>query len=186
MNSVWENSEIWKDINFGLLTTKILNIKEGVSDSIKKRKSANYMYDITVEDNANYFARDILVHNSGIQRKYDLKEKRFSLFNTFKWAKKQKLNQLQLDILDQRPEWEQTLKEKQQWCPDCCEVVPVLYEGLFDTQKIKEVLEDLKSHGSYAVEGFMNPEGIIVNHLASRKLFKVTCENDEKPKNSKE
>lgn len=34
--------------------------------------------------------------------------------------------------------------------------------------------------------GWMTPEGIVVLHFASGTLFKVTLENDEKPKGSKE
>ncbi len=36
--------------------------------------------------------------------------------------------------------------------------------------------------GSVAAPGWMRPEGIIVYHTAAGVLFKVTCENDDKPK----
>jgi hypothetical protein len=91
----------------------------------------------------------------GIQRNYGLKEKRFSLFNVSKWS-------------DVRPA--------------CCGVVPVLYRGIFDTQVIQDVLDDLAEHGSYAAPGFMNPEGIVIFHTASGVLFKKTIKNDETPK----
>ena len=91
----------------------------------------------------------------GIQRKYGLTEKRFSLFNTHRWG-------------DDRP--------------DCCDVVPVLYKGMFNTTRIDEVLEDLAEHGSYAEEGFMNPEGIVIFHTHGNLLFKKTIKNDEVPK----
>lgn len=91
----------------------------------------------------------------GIQRGYGLKEKRFSLFNVHKWK-------------DSRPA--------------CCHVVPVLYQGMFNTNDINAVLTDLAEHGSYAVEGFMNPEGMVIFHTHSSSLFKVTIKDDEVPK----
>jgi hypothetical protein len=93
----------------------------------------------------------------GIQRNYGLKEKRFYLFNTSKWS-------------------DDTIR------PKCCYVVPVLYTGLFDTNIIKNIIEKLKKDGSVAISEFMKPEGIVVYHAASKQMFKITCENDEKPK----
>ena len=87
----------------------------------------------------------------GIQRKYGLTEKRFSLFNVSKWGENR---------------------------PSCCHVVPVLYQGLFDTAKIDEALEGLRVSGSLAAPGFMNPEGIVVFHEASGCLFKKTLDGD--------
>lgn len=92
---------------------------------------------------------------AGIQRGYGLKEKRFSLFNTFKWTENR---------------------------PICCHVVPVLYQGLFDTVKIDEILNDLKFNGSKAVPGFMNPEGVVIFHIAGNIGFKKTIEKDDVPK----
>jgi hypothetical protein len=92
----------------------------------------------------------------GIQRGYDLKEKRFSLFNTSRWNEENK--------------------------PDCCFVVPVLFTGLFETEYIHRTLYDLKTNGSYASPGFMNPEGIVIYHIAGDLYFKKTIKNDESPK----
>lgn len=96
----------------------------------------------------------------GIQRGYKLQGKRFSLFNVSRWD----------DLLteDNRPL--------------CCSVVPILYKGEFDTIIIKQVLADLENHGSYASPGFMDPEGIVIFHSASRQLFKKTIKGDESPK----
>ena len=91
----------------------------------------------------------------GIQRKYGLTEKRFSLFNVKRW------------------------KEDR---PACCHIVPVLYEGLFDTIMIDNTIEDLKYGGSIAAFGFRNPEGIVVYHTAGNFCMKKTIENDEIPK----
>jgi len=96
-------------------------------------------------------------YGNGIQRKYGLDEKRFALFNVKKWS-------------------------DDEIRPKCCEVVPILYEGIFDTKKIEEVLENLRINGSYAVPGYLNPEGIVIYHKASGQLFKKTILNDKKPK----
>jgi hypothetical protein len=102
----------------------------------------------------------------GIQRGYGLKEKRFSLFNVGRWVKDKTI----------------TLKEKQEYCPECCYVVPILYEGIFNTDRIESQLNHLKEVGSYASHGFMKPEGIIIYHTKGNYYFKKTIENDEKGK----
>jgi hypothetical protein len=93
----------------------------------------------------------------GIQRSYGLNEKRFSLFNTERWSD---------DLVR----------------PSCCHVVPVIKEGLFDTNMIFEALSLLEKNGSYASPGFMNPEGIVVFHTAANMMFKKTIKNDDIPK----
>ena len=65
-------------------------------------------------------------------------------------------------------------------------VVPILYEGPFDQAMINFCIENLRTAGSLAKLGYMKPEGIIVWHEAARQMFKVTLEDDEKPKGSKE
>ena len=92
----------------------------------------------------------------GIQRGYDLFERRFSLFNVGRW--------------NANPP------------PKCCHVVPILYEGEFDTTKVETHLLMLKETGSIAAPGYTNPEGIVIYHEAARCLFKKTFENDEKGK----
>jgi hypothetical protein len=95
----------------------------------------------------------------GIQRKYGLKERRFSLFNTFRWTEENK--------------------------PACCHVVPVLYRGPFNTLAIYDTLLDLSLSGSKAEPGFMKPEGIVIYHLSGGVYFKKTIENDDEPKAKK-
>lgn len=92
---------------------------------------------------------------AGIQRRYGLAEKRFSLFNVDRWSESR---------------------------PACCHVVPVLYRGDFDTFEIMTALERLKFAGSAASPGFMKPEGIVVYHIAGRIGFKKTIDKDEVPK----
>lgn len=105
-------------------------------------------------------------YGKSIQRGYGLDHKRFALFNVSKWQNRG------LRLVD----------EKQVYAPLPCEVVPVLYEGDFDTQKIYETLVMLKWDGSRAVPGYNLPEGIVVFHTASGGYFKKTVENDAKPK----
>ncbi len=96
---------------------------------------------------------------NGIQRGYDLPKdiKKFSLFNVSKW-----------NDPDKRPK--------------CCEVVPVINEGLFCTELINNSLRILEIRGSFASPGFMKPEGIIIFHNPSGYLFKKTIEKDDKRK----
>jgi len=92
---------------------------------------------------------------AGIQRRYGLSEKRFSLFNVDRWGEVR---------------------------PACCDVVPVLYRGNFCTVAIDNALDHLRVNGSVAAPGFMNPEGVVVFHLAGRVGFKKTIHKDEVPK----
>ena len=114
---------------------------------------------------------------SGVQRGYGLQkgDKRFSLFNVSRWA----LHGTQPRLI---PNADPTIEKFQDVLPEICSLVPELYRGQFDTQKINEVLEDLKINGSYASKGFMKPEGIIAFHVAANIGFKKTIEKDEIPK----
>lgn len=93
---------------------------------------------------------------SGIQRGYGLTEKRFSLFNTYRWT-------------DDAAR------------PACCHVVPVIYHGApKDGFAIAgHAIERLKSQGSFAAPGFMKPEGIVAFHVQGNLMFKATIEKDE-------
>jgi hypothetical protein len=91
---------------------------------------------------------------NSIQRGYGCPtgDKRFSLFNIIRWTKTPP--------------------------PDCCSIVPVLYQGMFSEEAIKQCLLGLKHHGSRAIP-FMNPEGIVVYHTQANMCFKITIEGDE-------
>lgn len=106
----------------------------------------------------------------GIQRRYGLNEKRFSLFNVGRWVDTHTTN------------GDELLTGKQQYAPACCHVVPVIMRWTFSEERIAETLDKLRTHGSYAAPGFMNPEGIIVFHSASGAMFKKTLERDDEPK----
>lgn len=99
---------------------------------------------------------------SGIQRGYDLPkgEKRFSLFNTKRWS------------------------EDADWGIDGLSVVPVLYQGGYSQAAIDYQINGLRSNGSVASPGFMDPEGIVVYHVAANQMFKVTLSGDEAPKSA--
>ena len=100
----------------------------------------------------------------GIQRRYGMAEKRFSLFNVGRWSESTLLPH----------------SEKREKPPQCCHVVPVLHAGNFDTADIDGILYALQRGGSIAAPGFMQPEGIVVYHSPSRTLFKKTLDkNDE-------
>lgn len=100
----------------------------------------------------------------GVQRKYGLDHKRFSLFNTSIWTEK-----------DPEGGYNTT-------CPDCCHVVPILIEIPFTTGNVRVAIDFLKENGSVAAPGFDNPEGIVVYHTAANQMFKVMCKNDDLPK----
>jgi hypothetical protein len=57
--------------------------------------------------------------------------------------------------------------------------VPELYYGPADFQKIQEVMEALKTNGSYAVPGFRNPEGIVIE-IAGKRYKKTFTPEESK------
>lgn len=90
---------------------------------------------------------------AGIQRRYGLDHKRFSLFNTHLWN-------------------DDAVR------PPCCHVVPTLYRGLFTTSQVEGEMQSLATLGSKAAPGFMKPEGVVVWHDAAQAYFKTTIEKD--------
>lgn len=87
----------------------------------------------------------------GIQRRYGMDRKRFSLFNVKRWEKSP--------------------------LPQCCGVVPVLFSGVVTGPvSLFDVLDNaqlrLIDKGSLAAPGFMNPEGLMVYHARSGQIFK--------------
>lgn len=114
----------------------------------------------------------------GIQRKYGLAEKRFSMFNTIRFCLAGETPGL---IPSGNPKAEPNYQTP---LPACIGLVPVLYRGLFDTQAAKDALLDLQVNGSKAAPGFMDPEGIVIFHTAGQVGFKKTIKNDESPKST--
>jgi len=143
----------------------------------------------------------------GIQRGYDLSERRFSLFNTAKWTKPEeaaKLEQARKDgvaiytvpVLYNGPwtgilgyiDGTQPLDEKDTTLPwlklDADQKWPEVEGSENPRPRFASnfIMEWLKRIGSQAAPGFMQPEGIVVYHRGSDALFKATVENDEKHK----
>lgn len=112
---------------------------------------------------------------SGIQRRYGLTEKRFSLFNVGRWKVTAEQHRPQCSCGACPATQDAVL-------PACVSLVPVLYEGAFSDEAVESALSCLKEKGSSAAPGFMKPEGIVVYHAAARSLFKVTIEKDAEPK----
>jgi hypothetical protein len=110
----------------------------------------------------------------GIQRGYDLTERRFSLFNAERWNKAMFMDQPALEYMRTRGVAIYT--------------VPVLYSGpwmmdyhspLVRRFAPEQCVVDLIRNGSRAAPGYNRPEGVVIYHKASRALFKATCEKDE-------
>jgi RNA ligase len=126
----------------------------------------NYGFAQWVCDNAPLLVTDLGpgVHfgewwGNGIQRGYGLPEgdKRFSLFNVSRYSK--------------RPLYTPGLA-----------TVPVLQQWTFDTDVVRDTLDELVRNGSQAAPGYMRPEGMVVFHTAAGQVFKVTVDNDASPK----
>jgi len=88
----------------------------------------------------------------GIQRGYGIKEKRFYLFNSFRWTD------------DVRP--------------SCCHVVPVLATGT-DVKDVERRALAAIANGSVAFPEYTGKaEGIVLFHEPSHHLYKVTLDGD--------
>lgn len=131
---------------------------------------------ITLEDDNYGFARWAYEHKEellklgpgrhfgewwgqGIQRKYGLAEKRFSLFNTSRWCAER---------------------------PACCHVVPLLHQGILNSDTVSLAINRLSENGSLAAPGFMTAEGIIIYHIAAGVYFKKTIHSDAEWKGQNE
>ncbi|MCX4554113.1 RNA ligase family protein [Streptomyces sp. NBC_01500] len=96
----------------------------------------------------------------GIQRRYDMGTKAFSLFNTDRFS----------DLDDSVSVGGVPVG-----------IVPVLYRGPFSESVITSHLREL-SRGSYAAPFFENPEGICIYHTQTKSVFKVTLDNNDSGK----
>lgn len=93
-------------------------------------------------------------YGKGIQRNYGLDHRRFALFNVHRWN---------IETI-----------------PKCCSIVPVIKQGyIFDHINFDGLMDQLVITGSIAVPGFMDPEGIIIYHTASRHIYKKTFDKDD-------
>ena len=94
-----------------------------------------------------------------IQRGYGSDSKSFLLFNTSRFGDGKQ--QIPSDLIDAG-----------------LGVVPVLYDGEFTSDAVDKAMNDLAEHGSYFRSGFMNPEGVVIYHVATKSMFKVTYDHD--------
>lgn len=92
----------------------------------------------------------------GIQRAYGLDQKRFYLFNTARFG----------------PQGQAIPTELQELGLDS---VPVLYEGEHDSREVCDEMTNLKVFGS-RINGFDNPEGVIVYLHGLKSYYKDTFE----------
>jgi hypothetical protein len=103
-------------------------------------------------------------YGAGIQRGYGISEKRFALFNVGRWSSARA-----------------PLTEGKTPAPACCELVPVLYEGVFTMDAVDSALDSLRTGGS-RIAGFSKAEGIVIYHHAIKQYFKKTLDKDDEPK----
>ena len=171
--TIWESLHASNACAMQLIETEVTAITRDYANANRCKNR----YDIEVEDNHNFFANGVLVHNSGIQRKYGLvnDDKRFSLFNVQRWCLQgQEPKQIQME--DPR------VVKRQEVLPACVGLVPVLWRGKFDDLDIPAIMDGLRENGSGAVKGFQRPEGIVIYHVAGNVGFKKTLGNDDIPK----
>lgn len=90
---------------------------------------------------------------NGINSGEGLPDKRFVLFEWWKWKDKE----LPLNMM----------------------TVPVLYSGAFSYEKIDEVMNELKEKGSRLAPGYMHPEGVVID-INGQKFKKVFDPEDTK------
>jgi hypothetical protein len=109
----------------------------------------------------------------GIGRKYDMDRKVFSVFNTAGWFSEnmgdtRRVDRAELSGID-------------------IDAVPVLYQGSFSEDVIRQYANQLRIHGSYATKKytddyFMYPEGICIYHKGADTVFKYTLDGNDKHK----
>lgn len=106
----------------------------------------------------------------GIQRRYGMDRKVFSLFNTHRWH----------NVANQRTDWwDEAAKVN-------LDVVPLLSLGRFSDKAIDDALDLLRREGSIATIKygihFDRPEGVIIRHSSLGGNLKAFVENDDVPK----
>lgn len=152
---------------------------------------------ITPEDDNHGFARWAYEHKeelmmlgpgrhfgefwgSGIQRGYGLPEgeKRFSLFNVIRWCLYGQIPQPIPILKNNNP---REVVKLQDILPPCVGLVPILWRGNFEHLQVNNILDDLRINGSHAAP-FINPEGVVIFHVAGNVGFKKTLIKDNEPK----
>lgn len=106
---------------------------------------------------------------AGIQRRYGLDHKRFSLFNVSRWGSAQ-VPKEQDELCPPRD----FFKEPEALRGGTLTAVPVLWSGPFSENDIRDAATSLLDKGSAAAPGFNKPEGIVVFHAPSGHSYKYT------------
>lgn len=96
---------------------------------------------------------------NGIQRRYGLDRKVFTLFNALRWK-------------DTLPRAAHQVKEG-----SLLGHVNILYTGPYDPAVVKDISDDMRQQGSVSVPGWGNPEGLVV--LLDKVAYKVILNGDE-------
>jgi hypothetical protein len=103
----------------------------------------------------------------GIQRRYGMTRKVFSLFNANRWERVDETWQSRAFTIHM-------------------DIVPVLYRGVFSDMAINESLSRLQAEGSIAARMWgqqgQKAEGIVLRHADLGGNLKVMLENDDVPK----
>lgn len=149
------------------------NAQVAISDDGTRIKAGSRNRWLTVEDDNYGFARwvhenrEALLaflgpgrhygewYGSGIGPGYGMKEKRFALFNAYRW--KQVADKL----------------------PARVDLVPILYAGPYSPEAIEETMAKLKAGGSVLVPGYMKPEGVVVFFSTFRTMLKKVFDKEE-------
>lgn len=168
-----ENAELWPDYSAQKMATITAAIRRDNKVIILRAGSRKRW--ITPEDDNFGFAAWVKNHadelytlgpghhfgewwGQGIQRRYDLDDRRFSLFNVGRWYD------------DDTPHY--LITEKKTKTPECCHVVPIIAIG--DWTRVELAMSLLREEGSYAAPGFTHPEGVVAFHMGNSSLFKYT------------
>jgi len=143
-------------------TNACIIIEEGVIVGVQSRKRL-----ITPEDDNFGFAQWVQDNNEGLlqlgdgyhygewagegiqKNPHQMKGKHLFLFNTIRWN-------------PDNPN-----------LPECCSVVPILYQGKMTSDCITDAMEELLD----TADKWEKPEGVVVYHHAFRHLVKYTFEN---------
>lgn len=109
----------------------------------------------------------------GIGRKYNMNRKVFSVFNTAGWYKEDETGS--------------SRSGRNSIAGTVIDVVPILFQGVFSEETVREVANDLRIFGSVATAGytgdkFPNPEGICIYHKGADTVFKYTLDGNDKHK----
>lgn len=131
----------------------------------------NYHFAQWVEENAEQLVRELGVGHhfgewwgKGIQKRYDVGYRTFSLFNTARHGDVSFstgfLNGLAVGV----------------------EPVPVLFEGQLSEEVVHEVARELLKNGSVAAPFAPNPEGVCIYHTQSKQIYKFTFDHNDKGK----